>query len=76
MDVSGYPLREDQYSITYDGKYKGKIKITDWDVRPIKKGDKINIECDIIGKYVEKLLGLKKSESKITKEFLFENGFF
>lgn len=41
-----------------------------------KKGDKINIECDIIGKYVEKLLGLKKSESKITKEFLFENGFF
>lgn len=41
-----------------------------------KKGDKINIECDIIGKYVEKLLGLNKSESKITKEFLFENGFF
>lgn len=41
-----------------------------------KKGDKINIECDIIGKYVEKLLGLKKYESKITKEFLFENGFF
>lgn len=36
--------------------------------------DTVNIECDIIGKYVEKLL-CKKNESKITKEFLIENGF-
>lgn len=41
-----------------------------------KKGDKINIECDIIGKYIEKMLNLNKTQSKITKEFLFENGFF
>ncbi len=39
-----------------------------------KKGDTVNIECDIIGKYIEKLLD-KKSDSKITKEFLIENGF-
>ena len=36
-------------------------------------GDKINIECDIIGKYVEKLT-IKKSNG-ITVDFLKENGF-
>lgn len=39
-----------------------------------EKGDTINIECDIIGKYIEKLL-YKPSEKGITKEFLIENGF-
>ena len=38
-----------------------------------KIGDTINIECDIIGKYVEKLLS--KDTKGITKEFLIENGF-
>lgn len=38
-------------------------------------GDIVNIECDIIGKYVEKLLKRDKQKSKITKEFLIENGF-
>ncbi len=36
-------------------------------------GEKINIECDIIGKYIEKFVS--KSESGITLEFLKENGF-
>lgn len=39
----------------------------------------VNIECDVIGKYVEKLLGLQKKESNmqslITESFLIENGF-
>lgn len=39
-----------------------------------EKGDTINIECDIIGKYIEKLLD-KKEEKGITREFLIENGF-
>lgn len=41
-------------------------------------GDLVNLETDIIGKYVEKLLtGPKngKKESKLTMEFLMENGF-
>ncbi len=43
-------------------------------------GDMINVECDMLGKYVEKLLQFnntdnKKQESKITMEFLRENGF-
>lgn len=36
-------------------------------------GDKINIECDVIGKYVEKLMG--KPQNGITLDFLKENGF-
>ena len=47
-----------------------------------KVGDKVNLENDIIGKYVEKLMGLSgdgmktgKGSSSLTKSKLFENGF-
>lgn len=42
-----------------------------------KEGDLVNIETDLIGKFVEKSFKSEKQEkkSKITKEFLFENGF-
>jgi riboflavin synthase len=42
------------------------------------KGCKVNIECDVLGKYVEKLLNLgieKKEDNKIDLEFLKENGY-
>lgn len=42
------------------------------------KGDIINIECDMIGKYVEKLLGYNQessSKSGITGDFLMSHGF-
>lgn len=42
-------------------------------------GDTVNLECDVIGKYVEKLLGLAKKEevkkTSISESFLRENGF-
>lgn len=41
-------------------------------------GDLINIECDLLGKYVERFLGVHYREEKkpdITKGFLLENGF-
>ena len=42
-------------------------------------GESVNLECDMIGKYVEKLLGFnnkeEKKESNITEEFLRNNGF-
>lgn len=42
----------------------------------LKTGDCVNIETDILGRYVEKFLSLKdNSESKINMEFLRENGF-
>ena len=39
-----------------------------------KAGDRINLEGDIIGKYVARLLG-KESDGGITEEMLRENGF-
>ncbi|QXM06816.1 riboflavin synthase [Crassaminicella indica] len=41
-------------------------------------GDKVNLECDIIGKYVEKLLSFKEksiTESHIDMNFLKQHGF-
>ena len=42
-------------------------------------GDVVNLECDVIAKYVEKLTGMKSSDSSeeegVTMEFLMENGF-
>jgi riboflavin synthase len=43
------------------------------DVRP---GTKVNIETDILGKYVERLMGAKpKTESALTSELLAKHGF-
>lgn len=42
-------------------------------------GQKVNLECDMVGKYIEKLLSFEKTESKpeskITMEFLAQHGF-
>ena len=42
-----------------------------------RPSEDVNLECDLIGKYVEKLMGLnlEKNKSNISKEFLKENGF-
>lgn len=43
-----------------------------------KIGDSVNLENDIIGKYVDKLINFRsdnKAQSNITREFLIENGF-
>lgn len=43
------------------------------------KGNLVNIECDIIAKYIEKLIHFSNSEKKksnITEDFLRLNGFF
>ena len=39
------------------------------------EGSKVNLETDLIGKYVEKFL-LTKGASRVTEDFLAENGFF
>jgi riboflavin synthase len=42
----------------------------------LKPGDWVNLECDILGKYVEKLLNYPHaSNSSITLEFLSEHGY-
>jgi riboflavin synthase len=49
-------------------------------IRLLKPGDEINIECDMIAKYIEKLLGLRNEHQKaepdrLNFDFLKENGF-
>ena len=41
-----------------------------------RPGDAVNLETDIIGKYVERLLGPREEpESRVTLDFLIQNGF-
>jgi riboflavin synthase len=42
----------------------------------LRVGDQVNLETDIIGKYVARLLGPRgPSTSEVTKEFLARHGF-
>lgn len=41
-----------------------------------KQGDIVNLENDIIGKYVEKLMGQNHKESNIDEDFLMQHGYF
>lgn len=41
----------------------------------LNTGDYVNIETDILGKYVEKMLSAKDNKNSISIEFLQENGF-
>lgn len=41
----------------------------------LKVGDKVNLETDIIGKYIERLVGPYTQKTKISKSFLQEHGF-
>lgn len=41
-----------------------------------KVGEKVNVEVDILGKYVEKLITSADHPQKISDRFLAENGFF
>lgn len=78
-------------SITVDGISLTVAKVTDRDfsisaiphtvartvLQERKAGDPVNLETDIIGKYVEKLLQPQtaKQQSKLTMEFLSQHGF-
>lgn len=81
-------------SITIDGISLTVAKVTDSDfsvsiiphtaanttLLQKKSGDVVNLENDVVGKYIEKLLSFQKKDeqkpqSKITEEFLRQNGF-
>lgn len=44
-------------------------------LKNLKSGDYVNIETDILGKYVEKFLSLNDNKTSISMKFLQENGF-
>jgi riboflavin synthase len=53
------------------------IPLTGSDTTLLKKkvGEKLNIECDVVGKYVESLFGDRFTKRNLTMDFLKENGF-
>lgn len=38
-------------------------------------GDLVNLECDMVGKYIEKFVHQRKPTSSLTRDFLADNGF-
>ena len=67
-------LNEKSFSVSLIPHTKGETTL------PEKKlGEEINIECDLIGKYVERLVFYRKKdekkESRITEDMLREAGF-
>ncbi|HXF14597.1 MAG TPA: riboflavin synthase [Terriglobales bacterium] len=44
-------------------------------LRSLKPGDPVNLEVDVIAKYVEKMIGVEKTKSQITVEKLVRAGF-
>lgn len=44
-------------------------------LQTLKEGDFVNIETDILGKYVEKILSAKDNKKGISMDFLIESGF-
>jgi riboflavin synthase len=84
-------------SITIDGISLTVVNVTDYDVavsiiphtlaqtvlHDKKAGDTVNIECDVLGKYMERLLRFGTSEGEVsgkkqgalTESFLAEHGF-
>ncbi|HIS37484.1 TPA: riboflavin synthase [Candidatus Scatousia excrementigallinarum] len=41
----------------------------------LKSGDNVNIETDILGKYIEKFLSVNNNGNRLNEDFLKENGF-
>lgn len=69
-------------SLTVADIYKNKFKVAiiphtfeNTNLKYLNVGDYVNIETDILGKYVEKMLLSKDNDSKISMTFLQENGF-
>ena len=69
-------------SLTIAGINKNEISIAviphtfeKTNLKTLKSGDFVNIEVDIIAKYVEKFLSTSDNKSRISLEFLQEHGF-
>ncbi|MFQ5559617.1 MAG: riboflavin synthase, partial [Nitrospinota bacterium] len=47
-------------------------------LKTLKRGDSVNVECDMLGKYVESMVRpeARTEQSTVTKEFLGKHGFF
>lgn len=71
-------------TVAYVDEHMFKVSIIphtqkETNLHSMKVGSTVNLECDVIGKYVEKLMELEQKEepkkSTLTREFLMEHGF-
>ena len=69
-------------SLTIAGVDKNEISIAviphtfeNTNLKTLKNGDFVNIEVDIVAKYIEKFLSTSDNKSRISLEFLQEHGF-
>ncbi|MBQ9246247.1 riboflavin synthase [bacterium] len=51
------------------------VTLKEVNLKSLKKGDFVNIETDLFAKYIEKILNSKDNTSKISYDFLAQNGF-
>lgn len=66
-------VTDNDFSVSVIPHTQGETNLTDR-----KAGDVVNLECDVIGKYIEKLccpVEEAGENSKISENFLMENGF-
>lgn len=65
------------FDVTQDGFVISLIPVTQEDsvIGQKRVGDQVNIECDMLAKYMERLLGHRDEKSKLTLSTLEENGF-
>lgn len=66
-------VTDNDFSVSVIPHTQGETNLTDR-----KAGDVVNLECDVIGKYIEKLccpVEETGENSKISENFLMENGF-
>ena len=76
--VSGLLTEDALYELDIPLNESMKKDLVMYTKRAAKKSNLVNLETDIIGKYVEKFLqpmGFRQPQSVITKEFLSRNGF-
>jgi riboflavin synthase len=73
----------DGISLTVNEHWREEVQITlipytieKTTLKDKKAGDRVNLEADILGKYVEKLIGQRdKKSGEVDRSFLIEHGF-
>lgn len=63
-------VKEDSFSVSVI-PHTAKVTV----LKEKSAGDIVNLETDVIGKYIEKFLKISQKEKSLSKEFLIGNGF-
>jgi len=73
IDGISLTVNEIQESLVFVNIVPHTLQATN--MKNLKIGDRVNVEVDLIARYIERLLTKENQDSKINKQFLMENGF-